>query len=516
MKAKHKTPITLVILDGFGYRKETRANAIAAAQKPNWDNLWNNFPHSLISGSGHCVGLPDGQMGNSEVGHMNMGAGRIVNQDLTRIDAAIDSGEFFDNTVLNDAIKQAATTNKTVHILGLLSPGGVHSHEHHIHALITLAAKYHLPNVAIHAFLDGRDTPPQSAMHSLLALEAHCNKMRCGRIASLIGRYYAMDRDRRWERVKVAYDLLTNGTAKFQAPTAADGLTLAYERNETDEFVQATSIHAANAVPTYIKDGDVVIFMNFRADRAREITQALIDPTFTKFERDKKPAIAAFVCLSEYDAAFKADVAFAPESLKNILGEYLSDIGLKQLRIAETEKYAHVTFFFNGGIETPFPNEERILIPSPKVATYDLAPEMSAVELTDRLVQEIKTQQYDVIVCNFANPDMVGHTGNFEATVKAIEVIDACLGRIWQALQAVDGELVITADHGNAEKMFDFEHNQPHTAHTSDPVPFIYAGRPATICRENGKLSDIAPTLLTLLGIPIPDEMTGFSLVKLV
>lgn len=516
MKSKHKKPITLVILDGFGYREETRANAIAAANKPNWDKLWHDFPHTLISGSGRCVGLPEGQMGNSEVGHMNMGAGRIVHQDLTRIDAAIESGEFFENAALTQALQQAANTHQAVHVMGLLSPGGVHAHEHHLHALITLAAQYHLPNVFIHAFLDGRDTPPQSAMHSLLALEAHCNKQRCGQIASLIGRYYAMDRDKRWERVKTAYDLLVSGTAPYHARTAVEGLELAYARGETDEFVQATTLHAPTATPATIQDGDVVIFMNFRADRAREITQALIDPSFTGFERTKKPELGEFVCLAEYDAEFHATVAFKPEPLHNILGEYLSKLGLKQLRIAETEKYAHVTFFFNGGIEKPFPNEERILIPSPKVATYDLAPEMSAIELTDRLVQEIKSHQYDLIVCNFANPDMVGHTGNFEATVKAIETIDACLGKIWHALQMVDGELLITADHGNAEKMYDYEHNQPHTAHTSDPVPFVYAGRPATITHENGKLSDIAPTLLTLMGIPIPAEMTGFSLVKLV
>jgi|SRR5579885_1044773 2,3-bisphosphoglycerate-independent phosphoglycerate mutase len=516
MKSIRPRPLALIILDGWGYRKETDANAIAAAHKPNWDNLWSRYPHSLISGSGRCVGLPDGQMGNSEVGHLNMGAGRIVHQDLTRIDLAIDSGEFFENKILTDAIHTARQTGKSVHVMGLLSSGGVHSHEKHIHALVTLAASLKTRSLYLHAFLDGRDTPPRSAMTSIDALETHCRKQNCGKIASLIGRYYAMDRDKRWERIHKAYDLLVSGKADFHAATAREGLELAYARGESDEFVHATCIHADNEHPVTINDGDVVIFMNFRADRAREITMSLIEPEFHGFIREKQPQLGMFVCLSEYDNRFHVPVAFPPQPMNNLLGEYVSQVGLKQLRIAETEKYAHVTFFFNGGIEHPYPGEDRILIPSPKVATYDLQPQMSAPELTERLVLEIKSKQYDMIICNFANPDMVGHTGNFAAAVKAIETIDQCLGQIIKALQDVGGELLITADHGNAELMYDYQHNQPHTAHTSDPVPFIFMGRNANIVKEDGKLSDIAPTMLYLMGLPKPEEMTGSSLVKLV
>lgn len=514
MKNKPHT-LALIILDGFGYSENTVMNAVASAQKPNWDRLWEQHPHTLISGSGRCVGLPDGQMGNSEVGHMNMGAGRIVYQDLTRIDLAINNGEFFDNQTLIKGITLAKDNNKSIHIMGLLSRGGVHSHEAHFHAILELAAKHKANQVYFHAFLDGRDTPPRSAMASLLALDAHCKKTGCGEIASLIGRYFAMDRDKRWERVQKAYDLLVDGRGTYTAENARQGLELAYERGESDEFVQATTIHPKDKPAATLNDGDVIFFMNFRADRARELTQSLIDPDFNGFARARWPQLASFVCLSEYDSRFPCPVAFPPLPLNNILSEYISRLGLKQLRIAETEKYAHVTFFFNGGVEHPFPGEDRILIPSPKVATYDLHPEMSAPELTDRLIKEIKSQQYDLIVCNFANPDMVGHTGNFDATVKAIEAIDFCLGRIVRAIQEVEGELIITADHGNAEKMFDYDHNQPHTAHTSDPVPFLYVGRKASIISEDGKLSDIAPTILYLFDLPKPGEMTGSSLLKL-
>lgn len=516
MKSNPPKTLALIILDGWGYREDTDANAIAHAHKPNWDKLWNQYPHTLISGSGRCVGLPDGQMGNSEVGHLNMGTGRIVYQDLTRINLAIENGEFFKNQTLTNAINLANKTNNAIHIMGLLSEGGVHSHESHIHAILELAAQLKSKNVYLHPFLDGRDTPPRSAMTSLIALNKHCQQLQCGQIASLIGRYYAMDRDKRWERIQKAYDLLVNGKANYTATTPTLALELAYARNESDEFVQATTIHPHGSTPITINDGDVVLFMNFRSDRAREITQSLIDPDFNEFNRNKWPALANYVCLSEYDSRFPCPVAFPPQTLNNTLSEYVSRLGIKQLRIAETEKYAHVTFFFNGGIEQPYPGENRILIPSPNVATYDLQPEMSAPELTDRLVQEIHDQQYELIVCNFANPDMVGHTGNFAAAVTAIEVIDKCLGKILAALQAVGGELLITADHGNAEKMFDDDNNQPHTAHTSDPVPFIYAGRNATIINEKGKLSDISPTILYLLGLPQPAEMTGSSLVKLV
>lgn len=508
-------PLALIILDGWGYREDPTANAIAAAKKPNWDHLWSHYPHTLISGCGRCVGLPEGQMGNSEVGHLNMGAGRVVHQDLTRIDLAIENGEFFTNQIFCDALQQAAKTNKAVHILGLLSPGGVHSHEQQIIALLKLAALQKVSQVYIHAFLDGRDTPPKSAEKSLLLLQQQCEQLQCGKIASLIGRYYAMDRDNRWERIQVAYDLLTEGTTAFHASNALEGLALAYQRGETDEFVKATSIHPTNQPAVTINDGDVVIFMNYRADRAREITRAFIDPDFTGFVRKKNPTLAAFVSLTEYDQTLKTQIAFPPERLTNILSAYISELGLKQLRIAETEKYAHVTFFFNGGVETPYPGEERILIPSPQVATYDLKPEMSAPEVTDRLVKEILSERYDLIICNFANPDMVGHTGNLAAATKAIEVIDECLGKIIKALQQVGGEAIITADHGNAEIMFDEHHHQPHTAHTHELVPFIYVGRKATLAKENGILADIAPTMLYLMGLAQPIEMTGRPLVQL-
>lgn len=513
MKNNRPRPFTLIILDGWGYREEKEANAIAAANKPHWDHFWAAYPHTLLSGSGRCVGLPEGQMGNSEVGHLNMGAGRVVHQDLTRIDSEIESGDFFKNKTLVDALNLAITSQKAVHVLGLLSPGGVHSHEKHIHALVELAAKLKVPSLYLHPFLDGRDTPPRSALASLTALDAHCRQWQCGQIASLVGRYYAMDRDKRWERIQKAYDLLVSGQADYHADSAEKGLELAYARGENDEFVQATTIQNEGLPPVRIEAGEVVIFMNFRSDRARELTQAFIEPPF---ESVQCPPLGAFICLSEYNPRFSLPVAYSPQSLDNILGEYLSRLNLKQLRIAETEKYAHVTFFFNGGIETPYPGEDRVLIPSAQVATYDLKPEMSALEVTERLVQEIKNQQYDVIICNFANPDMVGHTGNFQAAVKAIEIIDQCLGNIVQALQSVGGEALITADHGNAEQMFDPSTNQPHTAHTSDPVPLIYIGRPGEMIEKGGRLSDIAPTLLYLMGLPLPQEMTGRSLVKLV
>lgn len=515
MKNKHNKPITLIILDGWGHRDETDSNAIAAAKKPNWDLFLKTGTHTLIAGSGKCVGLPDGQMGNSEVGHLNIGAGRIVHQDLTRIDHAIETGDFFKNKVLLDGFEKAKKTNKAVHILGLLSPGGVHSHEKHIHMLVAMLSKLKLPKVYIHAFLDGRDTPPRSALASLEMLDAHCHRMKCGKIVSIVGRYYAMDRDKRWERVEPAYDLITQGKGEFSASTPKKALELAYARGENDEFVKATSIHGEKDKAQTMEDGDVVIFMNFRADRAREITEALISDNFKGFKRNYHPKLGEFICLSEYDAKFKVPVAFLPESHVNILPDYLSKHGMKQLRIAETEKYAHVTFFFNGGEEKPYPNEDRVLIPSSKVATYDLHPEMSAAEVTERLVQEIKANKYDFIVCNFANPDMVGHTGNYAATVKAIEFIDKCLGQIAKAVKETDGEMIITADHGNAEQMFNLKTNQPHTAHTSDPVPFIFLGRKSKIVKNNGKLSDIAPTILYLLNMRKPAEMTGESLLEL-
>lgn len=509
-------PLVLIILDGWGYRAEIKANAIASAHTPHWDNLLQHYPHTFIAGSGRCVGLPDGQMGNSEVGHLNMGAGRIVPQDFTRISMSLEDGSFLKNETLMQALSDAKENHKNVHVLGLLSPGGVHSHERHIHALIELAAKQQVTGLFIHAFLDGRDTPPQSALASIKTLESVCNQFACGRIASLVGRYYAMDRDKRWDRVKKAYHLLTLGEAEYTAANAQEALLQAYKRNENDEFVKPIAIHEPSKKPITIEDGDVIIFMNYRADRVREIVEALINPDFTGFERKKWPKLKALVSLTQYDKRFNTPIVFPPQSLNNILAAYLAEHHLKQLRIAETEKYAHVTFFFNGGVEAPFPLEDRILIPSPKVATYDLQPEMSAPELTARLNQEIESGQYDVIICNFANPDMVGHTGNFNAAVKAIETIDASLQKISQTILGQGGELLITADHGNAEQMYNFETNQPHTAHTNNPVPFVYIGQPAIISKEDGKLSDIAPTLLYLLGLEKPSEMTGHSLVKLV
>jgi 2,3-bisphosphoglycerate-independent phosphoglycerate mutase len=507
-------PLVLIILDGWGYREEHDANAIAAAHKPHWDYLWKNCPHVLISGSGSCVGLPDGQMGNSEVGHLNMGAGRVVHQDLTRIDSAIADGEFFKNPVLTNTFDQVKKSGNAVHVMGLLSPGGVHSHENQIIALLKLAEQYQIDKIYFHAFLDGRDTPPRSAVASIELLMQACVKAKRGKIASIIGRYYAMDRDKRWERVQQAYDLLTSGAAEFHASNALAALQLAYARGENDEFVKATSIHATGKPPIVINDGDSVIFMNFRADRARELTHAFIDRDFQDFPRQSWPQ-TNFVTLTEYDATFKVPVAFAPEPLTHIFGEYISELGLRQLRIAETEKYAHVTFFFNGGVETPYPGEDRVLVPSPKVATYDLQPEMSAPELTTQLVAAIKSGTYDVIICNFANPDMVGHTGNFAATVKAIETIDHCLAKITQALGETGGEAIITADHGNAELMFDKKTGQAHTAHTSELVPVLYYGRTAHPVKTNGILSDIAPTLLYLMGLSKPPEMTGAPLFKL-
>ncbi|EKD54410.1 MAG: hypothetical protein ACD_60C00087G0022 [uncultured bacterium] len=507
-------PLVLIILDGWGHREETKANAIANARTPHWNELWARYPHTLISGSGSCVGLPEGQMGNSEVGHLNMGAGRIVHQDLTRIDLAIKDGDFFKNPVLTKALDAAKTSGKAIHILGLLSPGGVHSHEEHIHAMLKLAKKHHAEKVYLHVFLDGRDTPPQSAKASLATLIKQCEALQRGKIVSLIGRYYAMDRDKRYERIEAAYDLLTEGKAAYEAPDALNALQLAYERGETDEFVKATVIHKDHEKPITITPGDTVIFMNFRADRARELTQAFINTDFKGFKRGAWAPVN-FITLTEYDMTFSCPIVFPPERLKNMLGEYLSTLHLKQLRIAETEKYAHVTFFFNGGIEKPSPDEERILIPSPKVATYDLKPEMSAPELTERLVHEIKSERYDVIICNFANADMVGHTGNLSATIKAIETLDECLQKIMAALKETGGEALITSDHGNAEKMFDEITGQAHTAHTHEQVPLLYVGRKARIINPKGILSDIAPTMLYLLGLPKPKEMTGKPIFEL-
>lgn len=512
----HK-PVVLIVLDGWGYRENPAYNAISQANTPTWHRLWSTYPHTLINASGHAVGLPEGQMGNSEVGHLHMGVGRAVPQDLVRIDQAIQDGSFDQNAILNQALDRANNLNSTVHILGLLSPGGVHSHESHLQAMIQLAAKRQVKNLSMHAILDGRDTPPRSAMASLAFIDKTLSDCNYTPIRSLCGRFYAMDRDKRWERTQAAYTMLTSGKAAFYADSPADALEMAYERNESDEFVQPTLINFEyNKSSSIISDNDVVIFMNFRADRTRQLTRAFIDPHFDAFEREKNPKIASFVSLTQYAADLKTDIAFPPINLVHSVGECVSDAGLKQLRIAETEKYAHVTFFFNGGCEEPFPNEDRTLVPSPKVSTYDLQPEMSAPELTQKLCDAIKSQQYALIICNFANADMVGHSGNLDATIKAIESIDSSLGHIIEALNSVGGEALITSDHGNAEFMFDELTHQAHTAHTTNPVPVIYIGRPAKVAVQEGVLADIGPTLLSLVGVPIPPEMTARALFKLI
>lgn len=509
MSLTHR-PIVLIVLDGWGHSDNPQGNAIYSARKPVWDQLMRAYPHTLIRTSGVDVGLPDDQMGNSEVGHLNLGAGRVVYQEFTRISRAIRTGSFFTNPTLTHAVDQAVAGGKALHVLGLLSPGGVHSHEEHLHAMMELAAQRGAQRVYLHAFLDGRDTAPRSAAQSIRDMEQKFAQLGRGRFASLIGRYHAMDRDHRWPRIQQAYDLITQGKAAFNAPDAAQALAAAYARGESDEFVQATSI----AQPVRMEEGDVVIFMNFRSDRARQITRAFIEPDFDGFERAYVPKLASLVTLTEYSEDFAVPVAFPPERLHNVFGQYIARQGMRQLRIAETEKYAHVTFFFNGGEEQPFEGEDRILIPSPNVATYDLLPQMSAPKVTDELVKAIESRQYDAVICNLANPDMVGHTGNFEAAVQAIETIDTCLGRVTEALAKVGGELLITADHGNAEQMCGNGTGQAHTAHTSNPVPFLYVGRPASVA-ASGVLADVAPTMLYLMGLDIPLEMSGDTLVEL-
>jgi 2,3-bisphosphoglycerate-independent phosphoglycerate mutase len=510
-----KRPIMLVILDGWGYSESPDYNAILGASKPVWDHLWNHFPHTLIRGSGAEVGLPAGQMGNSEVGHLNLGAGRVVYQEFTRVSRAIKTGSFFRNQTLTGAVDVAIESGNAVHIMGLLSPGGVHSHEEHIQAMVRLAVERGAKQVYLHAFLDGRDTAPKSATDSIEAMEALFKELGNGRFASIIGRYFAMDRDHRWPRIQASYDLMTQGKAEYQATSALAGLEMAYSRDETDEFVKATAIVPQGEAPVSINDNDVLIFMNFRSDRARQITRPFIEDDFDGFAREVRPKLAQFVSLTEYRDDFDVPVAFPPERLQNVFGAYISSLGLRQLRIAETEKYAHVTFFFNGGEEEPFEGEDRELIPSPNVATYDLQPEMSAATLTDKLVAAIESDQYDTIICNYANPDMVGHTGNFDATVDAIEFLDKCLGRVMDALQKAGGEMLITADHGNAEQMRGEDTGQAHTAHTCNPVPLIYVGRLAHFIEEHGTLADVAPTLLYLMGLEQPIEMNGRVLLEL-
>jgi 2,3-bisphosphoglycerate-independent phosphoglycerate mutase len=508
------TPVLLLILDGFGYREDPDSNAILAARKPNWDRLWRDYPHTLINASEKFVGLPSLQMGNSEVGHLNIGAGRVVYQDLSRVDVDIEDGSFYTNPALCKAIALAKQNGTALHIMGLLSPGGVHSHENHIFAMLEMAARNGLKTVFLHAFLDGRDTPPKSAAKSLQLLQEKCATLGVGRIASIVGRFYAMDRDNRWERVQPAYELLTQGRAEFTASDAIAGLEQAYARGESDEFVKPTAIIENGAQAVTMREGDAVIFMNFRADRAREITRALTDPSFSGFIRSYFPTLATFVTLSRYGEDFDLLCAYTQAPIHNGFGEYLSTLGLKQLRIAETEKYAHVTYFFNGGSEKPYPGEERILVPSPQVTTYDLKPEMSAFEVTDKLEVAILSRQYQAIVCNYANGDMVGHSGNMAAATLAIEALDICIGRVVKAMQSIGGEVIITADHGNAEQMQDHVTHQAHTAHTMNPVPFLYIGRKAKL-EDGGSLQDIAPSLLAMMGLPKPVEMTGHSLIQI-
>jgi 2,3-bisphosphoglycerate-independent phosphoglycerate mutase len=511
VKLDRPKPVALIILDGFGYSETESHNAIALANPPTWTYLWNNCPHALLDCSGESVGLPNDQMGNSEVGHLHLGAGRLIYQDFTLINKEVSTKRLFSNPVLCGAAEKARNSGKALHILGLLSPGGVHSHESHIHAMAELAVKNGVEDVYLHAFLDGRDTPPKSAADSIRAMETKFAELGAGRIASLCGRFYAMDRDNRWERVQKAYDLIVLGKGEFLAERAIDGLEQAYARGETDEFVQATAIVPHGRSPVTLNDGDVVVFMNFRADRARELTRALNEPGFTGFERKVVPRLGEFVTLTEYHQDFPYPVAYPPQPLTHSLGQVLAEHGLTQLRLAETEKYAHVTFFFNGGTDDPFPGETRILIPSPKVKTYDLKPEMSAPEVTDELVKAIENRAYDVIICNYANGDMVGHTGNLEASVKAVQTLDACLARVLEALRKVGGEMLITADHGNVEQMTDPETGEVQTAHSVNPVPIVYTGSKGCLA-SGGNLADVAPTLLAILGIEKPAEMTGRSL----
>jgi 2,3-bisphosphoglycerate-independent phosphoglycerate mutase len=510
----HGKPVILIVLDGFGISRDREGNAVAAAKAPLFESLFRDHPRTQLQASGESVGLPDGQMGNSEVGHLNLGAGRIVYQDITRITKSIRDGEFRTNPVFLSALDAARRNGGTLHLMGLLSDGGVHSHIDHILALFDLAKEQGIKDAVFHAFLDGRDTPPSSALQYIRTLEEHLAQLGIGRIATVSGRYYAMDRDQRWERVVKAYDAMTLGEGVLMH-SAEEAVKESYEQGRTDEFMlPAVLLQGGDGAPVgTMKDGDVVIFCNFRSDRAREITRALTDASFQGFPRRAFPRLGAFVCLTTYDETFGLPAAYPPVRLTNILGEVLSSHGVRQLRIAETEKYAHVTFFFNGGEETPYPLEDRVLIPSPRdVATYDQKPEMSAREVTSELVQRIRSAAYGFILVNYANPDMVGHTGVLAAAVKAVEVLDECLGRVLEAARETGARVLITADHGNLEVMTDRHTGQPHTAHTTDPVPFIVVGEQAKL-REGGCLADVAPTVLRLLGIEQPREMTGTSLI---
>ena len=504
-----KQPLALIILDGFGCREETKGNAIAAARTPHLDRLMASCPHTRIGASGMDVGLPDGQMGNSEVGHTNIGAGRIVYQELTRITKSFDEGEALGNPALTAAMENARRPGQALHLMGLLSDGGVHSHIRHLYGLMEMARRFTVERVYLHCFMDGRDVPPTSGIEFIAALQQKIKELGLGQIATVSGRYYAMDRDNRWERVKLAYDAIVNGECN-KDPDPVAVMQKSYDAGVTDEFIVPTVVTEGAG----IKAGDSVIFFNFRPDRARELTRALVDPDFAGFEREKGFFPLTYICMTQYDATMpNVEVAYRPESLANTLGEYLSRLGKTQLRIAETEKYAHVTFFFNGGVEAPYEGEDRVLIPSPKVATYDLQPEMSAYAVTDEAVRRIESGRYDVIILNYANCDMVGHTGVFEAAVKAVEAVDNCLGRLLAALEKAGGRAFLTADHGNADQMAD-ENGAPFTAHTTNPVPFVAIGFGDVTLRSGGRLADIAPTMLQAMGLPQPEEMTGRSLLE--
>jgi 2,3-bisphosphoglycerate-independent phosphoglycerate mutase len=507
-------PLVLVIMDGWGVSSRVEGNAIAQADLPNFNGFMADYPHTTLVCSGEEVGLPEGQMGNSEVGHLNIGAGRVVYQDLTRISRDIRLGSFFENQVLLDVMKHAKASGSALHLMGLLSDGGVHSHISHLFALLDMAAQENMRNVFIHAFLDGRDVPPANAKEYFTGLEQKLGELGFGAVATVMGRYYAMDRDRRWERTERAFNAMVNGEG-IPAATPLEAVELGYARGENDEFIQPTVITGiSGAAIGSIYSGDTVIFFNFRPDRARQITRAFTDRDFNGFTRKKGCPGVHFTCMTLYDKNIDAPVAFGPHDLNNTLGEVLSKNGIRQLRLAETEKYAHVTFFFNGGVEEPNPLEERVLIPSPKVATYDLKPEMSVYEVTGACLENLAAGKFGVIIMNYANADMVGHTGYMAAAIKAVEAVDACLGKVVQAVLDRDGTILITADHGNAEEMMDCDHCVV-TAHTTNPVPFIFIRRDVSgVSLREGSLRDIAPTMLQLLGIPKPAEMTGDTLIK--
>ena len=505
-----RKPIMLMILDGFGLNENEKGNAIKLANTPNIDKLMKTWPTTQIHTSGLAVGLPEGQMGNSEVGHTNIGAGRIVYQDLTRITKSIEDGDFFSIKEFVQAIENCQKYHSKLHIMGLLSDGGVHSHIRHLYALLELAKRKDFEDVYVHCFLDGRDTPPASGEGYLLKLEEKMKEKGVGKIASISGRFYSMDRDKRWERVQKSYDALVYGKGE-KSTSAISAIESSYQQEIFDEFVEPTVICNNEEPIATIENHDSVIFFNFRPDRAREITRSLVDPEFDGFAT--KPLDLDYVCFTQYDETIpNVEIAFKPESLKNTFGEYVSKQGLTQLRIAETEKYAHVTFFFNGGEEKQYPGEERILIPSPKVQTYDLKPEMSAYEVTKKVVEAVESNKYDTIILNYANPDMVGHTGNLEATIKAIEAIDECVQKVVDAVEGKNGMILMTADHGNAEQMIDYKTGEPHTAHTTNPVPLVLIGAEGIKLKE-GKLADLAPTMLELMELPKPEEMTGESLI---